>query len=29
MGLLGQTGLFEGLRIAFDYSKKLYTLEIP
>ena len=29
MGLLGQTGFFERLKITFDYSKKFYTIETP
>jgi hypothetical protein len=29
VGLLGQTGFFERLKITFDYSKKMYSIEIP
>ncbi len=29
MGLLGQTGFFERLKITFDYSMKFYTIETP
>lgn len=29
VGLLGQTGFFERFKITFDYSKKMYSIEIP
>ena len=28
-GLLGQAGFFEAFKITFDYSKKLFYVEIP
>lgn len=28
-GLLGQMGFFERFRVAFDYSNKVYTIEVP
>jgi len=28
-GLLGQAGFFEALKITFDYSNKLFHVEVP
>jgi hypothetical protein len=28
-GLLGQTGFFERFKVAFDYSSRVYTIEVP